>query len=250
MTMNFLIAPDFPPENFGGWHLLNTVLQKRTGLSCHLLMPQDTPEQSQYLEKDEVSLMYASPFNAVELIRDRGFVPFARPIGDSTEVVIAASSEAGIHNVEDLGEDDLIALTNNDDVKLIGLRLLEPADLTEDMVEWINADSYQAVARLLFQQRAKAGLFLASAYHSFGKLTKSRLEVLVESSLKDISHVLVAHPRVPKEDVEKISQVLTSLGQDPKDEHVLADLGLPKGFERVNQEDAEFMIDLMETLKD
>lgn len=250
MTLNFLIAPDFPPENYGGWHLLNTQLQKRTGLGVHLLMPQDTPEQDKHLAADEVDLMYANPFDAVELIRDRGFIPFARPIGESTEVVIASSSETGIHTVEELQPGDLIALTSNDDVKLISLRLLEPADLTEDQVQWVPADSYQAVARLLLQGKAKAGLFLASAYHSFGRLTKSRLELLVESSLKDISHVLVAHPRVDEASLKKIRETLLGIGSQPGDEHVLADLGLTKGFEAVDQEDAEFMIDLMETLKD
>ena len=29
MTLNFLVAPDFSPERFAGWHMLNTVLQRR-----------------------------------------------------------------------------------------------------------------------------------------------------------------------------------------------------------------------------
>ena len=28
MTINLLIAPDFAPERFAGWHMLNTLLQK------------------------------------------------------------------------------------------------------------------------------------------------------------------------------------------------------------------------------
>jgi hypothetical protein len=30
MTHNFLIAPDFAPQRFAGWHMLNTTLQRRT----------------------------------------------------------------------------------------------------------------------------------------------------------------------------------------------------------------------------
>ena len=39
MTLNLLIAPDFAPERFAGWHMLNTLLQKRSGLQLHLLTP-------------------------------------------------------------------------------------------------------------------------------------------------------------------------------------------------------------------
>ena len=28
MTINLLIDPDFAPERFAGWHMLNTLLQK------------------------------------------------------------------------------------------------------------------------------------------------------------------------------------------------------------------------------
>ena len=39
MTLNFLIAPDFAPQRFAGWHMLNTTLQRRSGLRLHLLTP-------------------------------------------------------------------------------------------------------------------------------------------------------------------------------------------------------------------
>jgi len=37
MTFNFLIAPGFSPERFAGWHMLNTLLQRRSGIKLHLL---------------------------------------------------------------------------------------------------------------------------------------------------------------------------------------------------------------------
>ena len=35
MTINLLIAPDFAPERFAGWHMLNTLLQKKSGIHIH-----------------------------------------------------------------------------------------------------------------------------------------------------------------------------------------------------------------------
>ena len=49
MTLNFLIAPGFSPERLAGWHLLNTLLQRRSGIKLHLLTPASPLEQSSLL---------------------------------------------------------------------------------------------------------------------------------------------------------------------------------------------------------
>ncbi|THU00998.1 phosphate/phosphite/phosphonate ABC transporter substrate-binding protein [Lampropedia puyangensis] len=250
MTLNFLVAPDFPPQNFAGWHMFNTVLQKRSGLRLHLLMPQNATEQSEQLASGAVDVLYANPFDAAELIRDQGFIPFARPVNRSNEMVIATSAKADqVNTVEDLKSGVQIALTANHDVKLIGLRLLEPADVTEQDVQWELVDSYQAAARLVIQGKVDAGFFLATAYHSLSKLTKSQLKPLIESSLKNISHVLIAHPRVAN-DIAVIKTAMLGVGAQAGDADVLQAMGLDEGLEGMEQEDAEFMIDLMDTLRD
>jgi phosphonate transport system substrate-binding protein len=250
MTLNFLIAPDFSPECFAGWHMLNTVLQRRSGIGLHLLTPASAQEQADILSADQADLVYANPFDAADMIRSRGYVPFARPSKRYDEMVIATGAQSGLRHVEDLKPDCRIALTNNKDVKLIGLRLLEPADLTEASVQWVPVDSYQAAARLAIKGEVNAAFFLADAYASLTRMTRSQLQVMVESAISDISHVVLAHPRVVVAGLPQIEQALLSLGQTPGDKDVLDALGLPGGFEAMTQEEAEFMIDLMDTLLD
>jgi phosphonate transport system substrate-binding protein len=79
MTVNFLIAPDFAPERFAGWHMLNTTLQRRSGIGLHLLTPASAHEQAEILAADKADLVYANPFDAAEMIRTHGYIPFARP---------------------------------------------------------------------------------------------------------------------------------------------------------------------------
>jgi len=250
MPLNMLVAPDFAPENFPGWYMLGTAMQHRSGLRLHLLMPADAQEQAAMLNDDVVDLVYANPFDSAHLIRDRGYLPLARPRGHSDEMVIAASAESELHCVEDLRPGCRIALTDNRDVKLIGLRLLEPADLGEESVQWELTPSYQSTARMVLGGQAEAGFFLASAYHSLSRLTRQRLRVLVESQLRDISHVVLAHPRA-WDDLPALRDALLGIDPaDPADAEILQALGLPGGFEPLSQEDAEFMIDLMDTLVD
>ncbi|MEO8012572.1 MAG: PhnD/SsuA/transferrin family substrate-binding protein, partial [Polaromonas sp.] len=127
MTLNFLIAPDFSPERFAGWHMLNTLLQRRSGIRLHLMTPSSPPEQSSLLAGGDVDLVYANPFDAVDMIRHQGYVPFARPAGKFDEMVIATAAESALQRLEDIRPGSRITLTDNKDVKLIGLRLLEPA---------------------------------------------------------------------------------------------------------------------------
>ncbi len=249
MKCNLLIAPDFPPQSFSGWYMLSTLLQWRSRIGLHLLMPSTPAEQTMLLAEDTVDLIYANPFDAATLVRTHGYRAFARPVGKSNEMVIATAASSPLNSVEDLRSTHRISLTNNHDVKLIGLRLLEPADLTEDSIEWLPADTYQAVARHILSGQADAGFFLASAYHAFSRLTLDRMKPLVESRLRDISHVLLAHPRVG-DSLPPIRDALLGIGSGDGDRDVLDALGLPDGFEPMGEEDVEFMIDLMDTLLD
>ena len=81
MTLNFLIAPDFAPERFAGWHMLNTVLQKKTDLQMHLLTPANAAEQAKLIADGNVDLVYANPFDAAEMVRNAGFVAIALLLG-------------------------------------------------------------------------------------------------------------------------------------------------------------------------
>lgn len=249
MTINFLIAPDFAPERFAGWHMLNTLLQRRSGIGLHLLTPMTAREQAEFLSAGKADLVYANPFDATDMIRTHGYVPFARPAKRYDEMVIATGAASAVAKVEDLKPGCRIALTENRDVKLIGLRLLEPADLNESLIQWVPVESYQAAARLIMKGEADAAFFLADAFASLTRLTRAQLRVLVESAISDISHVLLVHPRM-LETLPAIQSALLGVGSEASDSDVLDALGLPSGFESMTQEQAEFMIDLMDTLLD
>ena len=249
MKLNFLVAPDFPPERFAGWHMLNTVLQKRSGLQLHLMTPANSVEQAALLDSGSVDLIYANPFDASDLIRKLRYRALARPVGRSDEMVIATAESSATRRVEDLRPGCRIALTDNRDVKLIGLRLLESADLTDNDVIWVPLDSYQAAARTAMKGEVDAAFFMAEAYHALSRHTRSQLRIVIESALDDITHVVLAHPRIADE-TATISAALTSLGASEADQEVLQALGVAGGFEAMLEEDVEFMIDLMDTLLD
>ena len=249
MTLNLLIAPDFAPERFAGWHMLNTSLQKKSGLALHLLMPASAKEQAEMIASGQADVVYANPFDAAAMINEHGYQAVARPIGKSDEMVIATADGSPMQSVEDFKAGQKIALTDNRDVKLIGLRLIEPADVTEADLQWVVTETYQAAARMAIKGEVDAAFFLAEAYHSLSKLTRAQLRPLMESALNDITHVVLAHPRLA-DTLPAFTAALFGMSDAPDDQAVLDELGVPKGFEAMDEEDAAFMIDLMDTLLD
>ena len=139
-------------------------------------------------------------------------------------------------------------MADNRDVKLIGLRLLEAVDIEESDLNWDVTETYQAAARKVIKGDAKAAFFLAEIFNSFSRLTKTQLSVLIESDLADISHVLLIKEDFP--DAQIFLEACLALHSDDDGKEALSELGMPQGFEAMSEEDAEFMIDLMQTLLD
>lgn len=248
MIYNFLIAPDFAPERFAGWHMLNTLLQRHSDIGLHLLTPASHVEQDQLIAQQDISLIYANPFDAATLIREQGYRAIARPVGKSDEMVIATATNSDIKALEDIKAGSKVAMANNRDVKLIGLRLLEAVDLTEADLNFQITESYQAAAREVIKGQADVAFFLADIFAGFSKFTHAQLNVLIESDLADISHVLLV--KEDFEHIEAVEQVILSLQDLPEAQTLLNELGFERGFEAMDGESAEFMIDLMETLLD
>ena len=247
-THNMLIAPDFSPERFAGWHMFNTLIQKRANLNMHLNIPASHAEQETLIEAGVIQIIYANPFDAAALIREQGYRAVARPIGKSDEMVIAAAANSDIKHLEDIHKGATVAMADNRDVKLIGLRLLEAVDIEESDLNWDITETYQAAARKVIKGDAQAAFFLAEIFHSFSRLTKAQLSVLIESDLADISHVLLIKDDFP--DAQIFIEAILDLHSDDDGKEALTELGMPEGFEAMSEEDAEFMIDLMQTLLD
>lgn len=249
MRLQFMVAPDFAPDRFGGWHMFNALLQQRSGLQVHLLTPASAGEQAALLAAGTVDLLYANPFDAALLIRQQGWCAFARPVERPDEMVVATAADSPLLRLEDLRPGHRVALTDNRDLRLIGLRLLEAADLAEADLQWRVVASHQAAARLAIAGEVDAAFFLAELWHGLTRLTRSRLRPLIESAIHDLSHVLLAHPR-QQPGLAALQAAVTGVGRGPRDDEVLQALGLPKGFEPMDAEAAEFMVDLMDTLLD
>ena len=246
MSFQFTVSPDFTPDHLSGWYIFNTWLQKQTDLAIHLEMYNDFKSQRAAIQADNVDLIYANPFDAAMLVREKGFLPLVKAEGAADEALIVVNAANPIKDVAELQPGTRIAFTEDPDVRLMGMIMLEPGDLDDSNIVPVTADNYVLVAKQLLKNQADVGIFLAEAYDDLSAMIKSQLKVLVRSQISVIHHALMIGPKLHHQR-KTIQQLLMAMSADEKGVGVLKSLGF-NSWQIVDDEEMEFMIDLMDTL--
>lgn len=246
MTIEFTVSPDFPPDAIAGWYVLNTFLQRSLGEAIHLELYDDFDSQRAAIVADEVDLIYANPFDAAVLVREHGFHGVARPEGLADEAVLVVPDDAPATDVADLREGARIAHTDDPAVFMIGLMMLEPAELDRSNTEIDEYGSYALVAKALLTANADVGIFYADAFDGLANITRKRLRPLVRSRIDVIHHMMMVGPRLGERS-DELQAILTGMDAAADEKKIVEGLG----FERwlpVATEETEFMIDLIDTM--
>lgn len=246
MSFMFTVSPDFTPDHLSGWYIFNTWLQHQSNTAIHLEMYNDFKSQRDAIAADQIDLIYANPFDAAMLVREKGFLPLVKAAGESDEAIIAVNASNSITDVAELASGTRVAFTDDPDVKLMGMIMLEPGDLDASNIVPVMSDNYVLVAKHLLKGEADVGIFLAEAFDDLSSMIKKQLNILVRSQISVIHHSLMIGPKL-KDSREEFQRILVDMHNDEKGKGVLASLGF-EAWQAVNDEDMEFMIDLMDTL--
>jgi phosphonate transport system substrate-binding protein len=246
MSFQFTVSPDFTPDHLSGWYIFNTWLQKQTGAPIHLEMYNGFNAQREAIRQDKIDLIYANPYDAAMLVREKGFLPLAKPAGVSDEAIIAVGAANPVEDVADLTPGIKLAFTDDPDVQMMGMIMLEPGDLNARNLQSLPCDTYVQVAKHLLRGDADVGIFLAEAFDGLSEMIRKQLKILVRSQISVIHHALMIGPGLIDKR-EQFQQCLLGMTGDEKGRGVLESLGF-KAWEKVDDEEMEFMIDLMDTL--
>lgn len=246
MSYLFTVSPDFTPDHLSGWYIFNTWLQRQTEAAIHLEVYDNFHCQRKAIEKDSVDLIYANPYDATMLIRDKGFLPLVKPVGVSDEAIIAVSMNNSAEDVAHLSGKISVAFTDDPDVRMMGMIMLEPGDFDSSNMDLKTVDTYVLVAKEIMQGNCDVGIFLAEAFDSLSIMVKKQLRILVRSEISVIHHSLMLGPKLA-ERRDEFQQILLEMNANDKGKGVLDSLGF-SGWEVYDEEEAEFMIDLMDTL--
>ncbi len=246
MTYNFSVSPDFNPSHISGWYIFNTWLQRTINEDIHLELYDNFELQRKAIADDQLDLIYANPFDAALLVREKGFTPIACPSNQSDEAIIAVNNESTITTIEALNEGTRISSTDDPDVRMMCMIMLEPAGLGSHNTVLNQRDTYVLVAKDLLKGDADVGFFLEETYNDLSDFIRKDLRPLVRSQIQVIHHLLLAGPKLAHKR-DEIAAVLLAMKDDSKGKGVLESLNFEQ-WNAVEQEETEFMIDLMDTL--
>lgn len=246
MPHQFTVSLDYTARALPGWFLFNTWLQRALGDDIHLEVFDDPVVQSQAVRAGRIDFYYANPYDATNLIRNEGFLAVAAPQARFDEALIAVRADSPVDRVEELLPGLRVAATRDQDVRRMCMILLEPADLHGRNVTISTRESYVLVAKALLQAEADVGFFLEATFGELSNLVKSALRPLIRSRISTIRHVLLVSPKFASQ-VAPLQARLEAMASEERGKNVLDSLGF-EGWEGLEQEDVEFMIDLMDTL--
>lgn len=246
MSYVLSVSPDFAPAQIANWYTFNVWLQKELGTAISLHLFDDFDAQHLAIAEDGIDLIYANPFDASLLVREKRFEAIAAPAGKRDEVVIAVPADSAVERIEDLKPGTRIAVTRDPGVNLIGMVMLEPAELDRGSTRTTMLPTYVLVAKSLLQGQSDVAFFLKDAYDELSQLARKRMRVLVTSQISVIRHVLLAGPGASPIK-EPLRRVLPEMGGAARGRGVLDGLGFT-GWELQGGADTEFMIDLMDSL--
>ncbi len=230
----FTVSPDFTPDHLSGWYIFNTWLQRQSGEAIHLELYDNFQTQRDVIKQDAIDLIYANPFDAAMLVRERGFLPLVRAAGVSDEAIIAVSADNTVEDVSHLSSGINVAVTEDPDVTMMGMIMLEAGDLDASNINIQVCDNYVLVAKNLLQGNAEVGIFLAEAYDDLSSMIKKRLRVLVRSQISVIHHSLMIGPKL-LDRRDEIQNLLLAMNNDEKGQNVLQSLGFA-AWEKVEDE--------------
>lgn len=247
MAIQFTISPDFNSSRLSQWFIFNSRLQHFLGEACHLELYDDFRSLREAIDAGRVDIIYANAFDTSMLLREKGFVPVAHGGERSDEALVAVAAASPFQKLTDLRPGLRVVSTDAPDVETIGWILLEPADLDRDNVGLSHRGNYVLVAKALINGEADAGFFLKESFDDLSGLVRGQIRPLVWSRIYVVRHALLLAP-AHADKRGRLMDGLLSMATNPADRDLCEELGFPAGWRALEQEDAEFMVDMMETL--
>lgn len=247
MSMHFAISPDVNVQNVTDWFILNTKVQRITGLAFTPTAYTDFADLHDAFEAGRADIVYANAADTAYLVRDKGYLPVAWASGMAKEAVIAVAENSEIRAIADLRAPLSVAATDAPDVERVCRIMLEPADIGYRDVEVNVRPNPVLVAKALLQGQVQVGFFPQNSYDELSSMVRDQLRELVRSHIYVVRSSLLASPQLA-DHVEKLWTGLDALAKEPGNQELMRALGAPNGWERLEQEDTEFMIDLMDAL--
>lgn len=217
--LNFMASLQVGAQ-LSGWYLLNTYLQRRLQRAIHF----EQLPAGRELGREAVDLLFAKPFEACAMIRQRRFTPLLRPLGEADEVVIVMRS-ADPRQLAEMDTVRAVTASEGSFVYLLGRFLCDENGLDSGSFQHHFAGNEIKALQMLLKEQADVLFMLRKTYYGLSNLTRANTRVVDESDTQFAYHLLCAAPEIADLG-ESLSQVFTGMEADDQGKGILKDIQL------------------------
>lgn len=216
---SFAVVPQFEQRKlFAIWQPIVDELERRTGLSFGLVTTLTIEDFDREFERGEYDFSYVNPYLAARAAASHGYVPLAADANPLRGIVVVRKGSP----VKDLSalRDKVVAFPAPN---AIGATLLVLADLDQVFharVKPLFVKTHSSVYLHVAKELVEAGGGVEKTLHEQPQEIRDALRVLYTTRAFP-SHPVAAHPRVPKEDREKVRRALLAIAASPAGREML-----------------------------
>jgi len=100
-------------------------------------------------------------------------------------------------------------------VNMVGIIMLESADIYPDDIEMVQCSNHITVAKNVIKGEPQIGLILADAYEELSSLVKKQIKPLIRSQIHMLHHAFLISPRF-SDKYEPLLDMLVTLHDNEK----------------------------------
>lgn len=203
-------------QQLTGWYLLNTYLQRRMKKAIHFEQSLDTPNGS------TTDILFAKPFEACSMIKQYGFIPVMRPVGEADEVVILTRAD----DTRDLNEYEgaiVGTAAEGSFVYLLGRFLCDESGSDSSKFTFDFAGNEIKALQSLIRKKCDLLFMLKKTYEGLSSFSRSNVRKLDESQTDFACHLFCVAPHL-KEETTTLIDVLMDMERDEQGQQILQDI--------------------------
>lgn len=193
-TINYSVSPYLLHNNKTVWAEFDHLLRKKAGLSPRFKKHSSARAFKKDLSNGQLGLIYADPYHASILLRNHGYLPIARALGQYDEALVVVQSDSTILDIQDLKPKMYLSISVEPTNRLLGRLLLQPADINEDDMVCRYHRTQKSVIRDLILDKTDVGVMSTSNFDRLQPKIKEKLRILVRSQAYLFSSLWMLSP--------------------------------------------------------
>ena len=199
----FGVVPQFAPERIlATWEPILAAVGSRSDAPLQLSVPRTIPYFEQEFRRGAYDFAYMNPYHSLMADRAQGYYPIIRDGGRQLYGIVVVRKDSPIRKITDLAGRRVAFPAPN----ALGASLIVRAELartyrTEIEPVWAETHSSSYLNVVLGVTDAAGGVM--STFLRQKHEVRDRLRIIYETP-RVAAHPIVAHPRVPKDVVERV----------------------------------------------